>query len=336
MLCRNFISNAAVSLLLISSIAPLAFAQSWDMSLSGFVDQHPFAQFHQQARAESPDLNKVGEIKLLPVALWSNTYDSRSSSFVIDSETRTFDLTARYGLTDTTTINLNAPLRWNGGGFTDSGIKNWDSFLGVPNRRRERAQDDQYAFAGKNDDGSTFEIKDRGLALGDLSLGLREFLLGDKSGRITGGLDFSIPTHTSQYGSDSIDITGIISGGEHFGSVSIFGGGAVSLFNDKKEAGLNFHQWQYTGFLRLAWEFVEDWRVGTGVQFQTAAVKDVREYPDSARYIDLFIQSRIISEGNGTRWLGIIIRENLGDPASTVDITAALTGEFSFGLSGSS
>src|SRR5262245_52781174 len=92
-------------------------------------DEFLLAQPRLTLPAVSPDTLGRGETTVRGSFLWGNSFgwvqDQAGETpairdFLIDGESRTFDLTVTTGLLDDLDLGIRVPVRWRGGGVTDS------------------------------------------------------------------------------------------------------------------------------------------------------------------------------------------------------------------------
>jgi hypothetical protein len=149
-------------------------------------DEHVLAQGWLTLPALSPETLGRGVTQIRTSFLWSNSFSwtqdvpgehPADRRFLIDGETRTFDVTVSRGFSANVDASFRLPLRWRGGGVLDGVIDAWHrwfAFLGVSNGGRPLFRKDSFRVEGRTTSGGSFSWDGAtGFGLGNAELAAR-------------------------------------------------------------------------------------------------------------------------------------------------------------------
>ncbi len=283
-------------------------------------DQHPLALLHLSAVPQSAAPIDMGSTLFSSSLSLSNTLNRERGDFLIDAETRVFEVTARHTIVEGLELSATASAMYRGGGGTDHLIEEWHSIFGLPNGQRRRVPQDSFAIEGTNRDGSKFSFTRDGVAMGDLALGAKQLLYvsSDRSQLVSATVRAALPTGAESYGQDAIDV-----GSDLLGSWSITDSLAAHLgtsyifFGDVEEEGLRYQRHHYSSFFTLGYQLTPSLSVLAQGVISSALLKDLPRYPDFSTYLDVAL--RYSRSGGGSASLAL--RENPYPDKSTTDVT---------------
>jgi Protein of unknown function (DUF3187) len=229
-------------------------------------DEHVLAQDRLTLPAFSPDTLGEGRWMVRASLLWLNSFSWTQDipgehpgdrRFLIDGETRTLDLTARYGLRENLDVGLRLPLRWRGGGELDPLIDTWHRLLGLPDGNRSDFLRDRFRVEGLTTDRGPFSWNDEtGTGLGKLEAeGRWRFHDGGREGW-TAAVEtrLAIPTGTGPCAGDGVGLGFQVVGARRLASwLDLFLGGGTVIQDGGPVRRVEYEPVRVQGFLALEW-----------------------------------------------------------------------------------
>jgi hypothetical protein len=272
---------------------------------------------HGGLTPESAAVTGPGETSFTLSGAWSNTYNQKAGRYTIDVESREVGLYLAHGIGSGVELSLTMPVVWQGGGFTDSGIKNWDSAIGFPNRRRNRAVDDQFEISGRNADRSRFDLGEDGLNSSRAALGAKYMFVSEPNFQSSALLQTFIPTGDMTAGVDLL--LGTLAGYQH-DKWSFETGVAGIVAGDNEYLNLKYEPFRVEGFVLTRYALNASWSAFCGFLGGSSTIKDVPLFDGDQLYVDIGIGAKITD----TAKLSFALRENVGKSNSTTDISGIL------------
>lgn len=304
----------------------------------GFPLEQPFLTLP----AGSPDTLGCGRTSLRAQFVWSNSFGWGQSTtgenptvryFLVDGETRTFEVTAMHGVTPDLDVGLRAQLHWRGGGFTDEWIDAFHdslSFLGVTDNKRSDFKTDAFRINGQLTDGTPFDAdQEKGVGLGDLeAIGKWRFADGGRdgwswalAGRVTA------PTGTGPFDHDGVSGgLQVLAAKRLAPAFDLFLGAGGVAHGCSKFQGVPYETLVGHGFAALEWRFAPRWSLLVETDYATKHVGDVARYPSERWYLDFGVKFDVAPD----TILEAGFVENLISQQTTVDFGIHLGLEFRF------
>jgi Protein of unknown function (DUF3187) len=229
-------------------------------------DEHLLAQDRLTLPAFGPDT--VGRDRWMVRAslLWLNSFswtqdipgespDDRR--FLIDGESRTLDLTVRYGVRASFDVGLRVPLRWRGGGDLDPVIDIWHRWLRLPDGNRSDFLRDRFRVEGQTTEGRRFSWNEAaGTGFGNLEAeGRWRFHDGGREGW-TAALDgrLALPTGTGPFAGDGVGYGLQVAGVRRLASsLDLYVGAGAALQDEGPVRGVRYEPLRGHAFLALEW-----------------------------------------------------------------------------------
>ena len=274
-------------------------------------NQHPLNLVHYSLRPEGPETTPRGAVATSASFTWSNTFNSRDKSYLIDAETRVLDSEFRYGVGERTEMSVLVPVVWRGGGSLDSFLKEWDASIGVPNRKREDAPDDRYYILGETREGGTFTWADSGTRLGNVVVSIKQRLADDAASAFS----LSLPTSSGTFGAEGVDAAWSLYGADSWEPFDFTYGSSVVYQSDDSLGGIDFAPVRAWVFAAAGYALTDTIGLNVAAVGSTQAVKNVPRFPDQDLYLDFL--ARYHPEDSWS--VGALLRENPLHPRKSTD-----------------
>ena len=324
--CRGSF-GAALFLFLLAGCATLPTASADELESAEFLasppesaNQQPLELMHRTFVPTGPFALHSGSLAFSLDGAWANTVNRRKSSYLFDAETRMLRPSLRIGVVEGVELQLDQPLLWRGGGFTDPLIDGWHQSFGMPRGPRQFVPDDTLTLEGDTRDGGQYSENRGGLGLSDGLLGTRIELLRNARSVLSTQLSASIPTGRSSYGQSASDLTAALLGSYKFSDLWIFAGAGYSYLSDPWEKQLLFRRQQVRGFVGASY-FLNDHLVAyLGVNGGGAFLSNIERFPDYQIYLDAALRRRFGEKS----FLSLLVRENPAPSQGTTDIEIQL------------
>ncbi len=160
-------------------------------------DQNVFNLIHGQALPTSARLNKKTQ------GLWStsliitntlNIESDNNENITLDYESYRFNFSYQYGFFDNWNLKLDIPIMHQRGGFFDSAIDKYHSFLSLPRGNRPFVKNNQYEINYQNQNALFIELNESSTALGDIQIAIARSLLKGKQRSLSLWGSLKLPT----------------------------------------------------------------------------------------------------------------------------------------------
>jgi hypothetical protein len=229
-------------------------------------DEHVLAQDRLTLPAFGPDTVGEGRWMVRAALLWLNSFswtqdvsgeNPEDRRFLIDGETRTLDLTVRYGVAENLDVGLRVPLRWRGGGELDPIIDTWHRWMSLPDGNRHDFLRDRFRVEGRTIDGASFSWNEEsGTGFGNVEAeGRWRFRDGGTEGwtaALHGRL--AVPTGTGPFAGDGVGYGLQISTVRRLASsLDLFVGAGAALQDEGPVRGVLYEPLRGHVFLALEW-----------------------------------------------------------------------------------
>ena len=314
-------------------------ALNWGLGPVEISEQFPLASIHASFAPRSPEVLNPREFKFRTSFGWSNTINTKSDSYLVDSESRSFELSLAYSPFEDFQFELQQALVWRGAGVLDSPIFEWHDFFGLPQGARddEGRENGEYFIVGLNEDGERFDFENRGVKFADLSISATHLLT--RGNELFPALSvyglLQLPTGADSYGQDSVDVVIGMLTSKRIGNWYLYLGGAGTYIGDNREQSIVYQRFRGSGFFYLEYLvpdiFGTSWTASflTGLHGSSNLVENVSRFPNYLLYFD--VACKLKSENLGT--LEFLIRENPGPQDGTTDFTTLLAWSRDFDFS---
>ena len=289
MILRNFIirPNKLLSLILIGFVlSPLKAIADCGGALVTFRNQYPLSTMHNLFTPDYACIPKQGMGKLKAQFSASNTLDfEEEGGFLIDTETRNFELGFEHALSPGISAGFILPFHWRGKGITDSLIDNWHQKLGFPRGDRDEIDDQQFSLIGKYKDGATFDVKQRGHGFGTASL-FSKIIIPNEYLTLSLKPSLGLPTASTGYGHDGVDLGLALLGSSEQGPGIFHMGLGYDYLTDEQTEGLKFKPNIFSGFVGYELIVTSNFSAYFGLYLSSELLKSVVKYPDYVVYYD--------------------------------------------------
>src|SRR5262245_30498010 len=291
-------------------------------------DEHVLAQDRLTLPAFGPDTVGEGRWLVRTSLLWLNSFSWTQDvpgehpgdrRFLIDGETRTLDLTVRYGVRHDLDVGLRVPVRWRGGGELDSLIDTWHRIFGLPTGNRNDFLTDRFRVEGLTTDLGPFSWDDgKGTGLGNLEAETRWRFRN--RGRVGWTAAFetrlAVPTGTGPFAGDGVGLGLQVVGARRLArSLDLFLGGGTVVQDGGPVRRIEYEPFRVHGFLAREWR---PWRRVSLVGETDAASRLVENIDRYAGLHWMVNVSSRIDVARSTR-LEIGFTENIANQLSTAD-----------------
>jgi hypothetical protein len=229
-------------------------------------DEHVLAQDRLTLPSLSPDTLEQGQFSLRTSFLWLNTFNWTQDvpgehpgdrRFLIDGETRTLDLTFRYGLAADLDVAARVPLRWRGGGVLDGLIDTWHNLFSLPNGNRNDFLTDAFRVEGVTTDFHPFSWNDDvGTGLGNVELSARwRFHHAGRDGwSVAAATHVALPTGTFPFDDDAAGVGLQLVAAKRLGRRwDLFLGAGTTLQGDGPVRVVQYETARVHGFTAFEW-----------------------------------------------------------------------------------
>jgi hypothetical protein len=303
-------------------------AQSSSYAVRGPVSVsslHPAGMLHLSFRPEAAEVGPQGSLSLSFQSSIGNTVNRERGRYLIDAETRIFELNSEYVLREGLALSLHLPVLWRGDGVTDQAIEEWHQAFGLPRGPRANIPQDQFTFSGDNTDGTGFDLNRSGTELGNISLAAKYRLIDSADQPLVSlRSELSLPTASPQYGAEQLDIGLSLLAQQSWHDFTIYTSVSYFHYLDDSVENLHFVPNQFAGLLGLEYLLSENWSAMLACEPASAMLRHVREYPDYQIYLDVSTRYHLSRRTQ----LTALLRENPAPSNGTTDISFSLGLEF--------
>lgn len=295
-------------------------------------DQFPLGLYHLSFLPSSPETLPAKSVELRGSFAWTNTHNRIAGALDIDSEIRSLELSANYGVSDSLELGLQVPILWQGGGVLDSFIENWHRTFGLPQGPRDDpgVLNDSLSLEYRNDENQISSLESQGLALGDARVSSKyQLSKGDRElPALAFTVDLRVPSGSSRFGGDSLDIGLGVHASKGFGSIYVYSGLGYQFFEDTKREELEFERHRAQGYVYLEWAIAEKVSLLLGASLASDLIANISRFPDYQMYLDIggYIELSPSAE------LELLVRENPTPDTGTADYTMMLGLRHQFSL----
>lgn len=241
----------------------------------------------------------------------------------VDTESRSFAVSAAWGIGQDTDMEIELPLRWRGGGVLDPLIDGWHQAFGMPRGRRDRVGDNEYDVSGYLDDGSEFDFADQGSVLGNPRFGVQHALWqGDNGGATLHG-EVSIPGQTSSQTHRGID--GLLGASiwRNWSDLTGYAGLAVGAIGDRDLYGVEYKPLFVEGYAALEYPVLRKLRLSVAFWVGSSKISNVQDHPESFGTLD--VGAKLPGAGGVFEFL---VRENPWPQEGSPDVAFTLGWSF--------
>lgn len=294
-------------------------------------DQHPLSLLHTTFRPQDASILAIGSARLGANLSLSNTLNYKADGFRVDTETRVSDLFLRYGLVPGLEIQISQNVIWRGSGESDEFIAAFHKAFQFEQAKSELVPEDEYKIGGVNNDGTTFQLDRDGFGLSGLETSIK-YSPSDQTAEERWAVLFGValPTGTSEFGQDGLDLQLAFYGQAGFGDLDFYSGAALIYYTDTEINNLEFPSFQYAGFLGVRAPINPEFALYLGGHLASILLDDVNGYPDYQTYVDLGVRTRVTNR----LVLDTALRENVLHSQGTTDITLMIGLTYSLGDEG--
>lgn len=330
---RSFQSARLLSSALFLLLPNLAAADDWPSretrrGPTELRDEHLLAQDRLTLPAFGPDTVGHGRFVLRVSFLWVSSFSwtqdvpgehPADRRFLIDGETRTLDLTLRYGLRADLDVALRVPLRWRGGGDLDPIIDTWHRIFNFPSGNRGDFRRNAFRLEGLTIEGLPFSWNDEaGTGLGNLEAETRwRFHDGGREGW-SAALEtrLALPSGSGPFAGDGIGLGLQLAGVKSLArSLDLFLGAGTTFQDDGPVRGVLYEPVRGQAFLALEWRPARRLSLVGETDAATRLVENIDRYPGVHWMVH--VSGRI--DVSKTARLEVGFTENLVDQRSTAD-----------------
>jgi Protein of unknown function (DUF3187) len=291
-------------------------------------DEHLLAQDRLTLPAFGPDTVGRGRWMVRTSLLWLNSFswtqdvpgeNPEDRWFLIDGETRTLDVTVRYGVRANFDVGLRVPLRWRGGGDLDPVIDTWHRIFGLPDGNRRDFLRDRFRVEGMTTEGRPFSWNDEaGTGFGNLEAeGRWRFHDGGREGwtaALEGRLAF--PTGSGPFTGDGVGYGVQVVGARRLASsLDLFVGAGAAVQDDGPVRGVRYEPVRGQAFLALEWRPARRLSLVGETDVASRLIQNIDLYGGLHWMVN--VSGRIDLSGSTRLELGFT--ENLEDQLATAD-----------------
>jgi Protein of unknown function (DUF3187) len=291
-------------------------------------DEHLLAQDRLTLPAFGPDTVGRGRWMVRTSLLWLNSFswtqdvpgeNPEDRWFLIDGETRTLDVTVRYGVRANFDVGLRVPLRWRGGGDLDPVIDTWHRIFGLPDGNRRDFLRDRFRVEGMTTEGRPFSWNDEaGTGFGNLEAeGRWRFHDGGREGwtaALEGRLAF--PTGSGPFSGDGVGYGVQVVGARRLASsLDLFVGAGAAVQDDGPVRGVRYEPVRGQAFLALEWRPARRLSLVGETDAASRLIQNIDLYGGLHWMVN--VSGRIDLSGSTRLELGFT--ENLEDQLATAD-----------------
>ena len=136
------------------------------------ANQNPFVQIFGLPKAEAGFITPKGKLDAAFLYYVSNNAISADAgngeTMIWDGETAQYTVKLRYGLLDRLELGVDVPYIQHSGGYLDSVIRQYHSFVGFPNDRQEEFDKDQIHYQVDENGNVLYRMTEKQSGLGDI------------------------------------------------------------------------------------------------------------------------------------------------------------------------
>ncbi|MCB0353051.1 MAG: DUF3187 family protein [Bdellovibrionales bacterium] len=275
-----------------------------------------------------PQVREVGSSDLSLGVAWTSTF-AEKNSYRIDEERVESRLRWRYGLSENIEGQIEIPVLWRGGGALDSFVDGWHDFFSLPEGGRDKAPQDDYFVSGVTTGGSSFELGESGMGLGNSIVSAKFQVLPEGEWSPALGLrpSFSLPTASDQYGHDGVDAGIEASLSKQVFSLIVYGGGGIFFHPDREISGLRYEPAHGEGFLAAEYPILDSLDLVVSGIWSSEIVSNIQEHPHHLFSLDYGLVLR--RESGGSLTFGM--RENPSAQRGSADFSFFFEGSVPIG-----
>lgn len=251
--------------------------------------------------------------------------------FIVDGEHRTFELAARYGLSDTVDVGIRIPVQWRGAGVMDAFIDWFHEVFPSDDNDRPFFDRDRYRVEGRDGAGAYSTWNDaHGTGLGNVELLASWAVVAPRARRdwrvaLIGRL--GLPTGTGPFVTGSVDVgVQVALAKQIVRRWDVYGGFGGTYYSSRRTRGWEYLPLRAYGFLAIEYR---PWsRVSILLQsdYGSRLIGNIREYPAVQWYVQVGAKYDL-----SARWRAVLgITENIIDQQSTLDVSIWLGLETTF------
>ncbi len=297
---------------------------------------YPLTDTHLSIPSASPDTTLAGQQQFGIQLSWSNVsnYDdddeqsnnddvptcdnTRKACYVVDAEVRRALLRYRLGLSENSEFFSYLPITWRGGGVLDEAVDQFHQAIGVSTGVRGQVPRDRYEIRGQDED-SSFNYDDEGLATGNIVVGFKQSVHDTKSSRTSLQALVSLPTSHGSYGHEGVDVAATLLHRESLSDFAFYLGGGPVIKSDKTHYGVDYRPVHGEGFVSIEYIYGPALSLIVGAHAATRIVDGIAGHPGSAAYLDTGLKT----EFYGLEW-ELLFRENISSGSGSTDFTMML------------
>ena len=201
---------------------------------------------------------------------------------------------------------------WSGSGRLDSVIEDWHHFFGLPNGRRQDAEQDQYIVFSQSDQGA-FQLERHSIELSGTTLEFQAPLAQELALRTRVDLP-------AEYGHDSLDGDLTLLYSRNFERFELYAGVGQLYFADTEISAVEFKQLSANGFLGVQVDLFDHASFSSVVSVAQEAIKNVAALPRAYVYLDCGFEFDV----SKNTFIGLAIRENPYGARATSDVVGML------------
>lgn len=289
------------------------------------------AQLRLTLPATSPDPVGRGRWRLRAHFNWGSDFSFSQTGpaedptsdrrFIVDGEHQTFELAARYGLSDAVDLGIRIPVQWRGGGVMDRFIDWFHQVFPSDDNDRPYFDRDRYRVEGRDGAGAYHTWNDAyGLGLGNVELLASWAVVPPRARRdwrvaVLGRL--GLPTGTGPFVTGSVDVGLQVALAKQIDRRwDLYGGFGGTYYSARRTRGWEYLPFRAYGFFAI--EYRPWQRVSFLLQsdYGSRLIANIREYPAVQWYAQLGAKVDL-----NARWRAVIgFTENIIDQQSTLDV----------------
>jgi hypothetical protein len=293
-------------------------------------DEFLLAQPRMTLPAVSPDPLCCGEWFFRFATNWGNDFGWSQAGapespnadvrFMVDGEHRTYDLTARYGLTRTLGVGIRVPVHWRGGGFMDGIIDWWHETGGFKDNGRSEFATNQYRVLGRDAEFNDYSWPEKGFGLGNVELqGSWAFLAPRRRSDLRASLvgRVSVPTGTGPYETGSVDAGLQVAAAKQLGRrFDLYAGVGGTYYAKDSIEGILYEPWRAYGFAAFEYRVSPLMSLIVQTDASSRMITNLVDYPALQWYLQ--VGGRVDLSPRVQLFAGFT--ENFLDQNSTVDV----------------
>lgn len=250
--------------------------------------------------ATTPDTLGCGRTSIRGAFQWSNSFGWRQSStgetpavrnFLVDGETRTFDVTVMHGVRENLDLGLRIPVEWRGAGILDEWIDTFHEATDFLDNKRKDFHTDKYRVNGIHDDLTPFDDDDeKGAGFGNIEAiakwrlcdGGRDGWTASLIGRATA------PTGTGVYEVGGVDVgLQAIVAKRIAPKWDLYGGLGGTWFSEVDYQDVRYQPVRGNVFVAAEWRAGRTWSLILETDYATQLIEDISLYDPESWYLNI-------------------------------------------------